>query len=132
MSEIPSYFLADNKHDHRKESDKHEKRMAKRLGGKTQRGSGAVRHRRGDVKTVEMLVECKRTDREGISIKRSWVEKITMEATNTGKIPAIALEFGDNKPGVHRSGPRFPIDKDWMAVPTSFFNELLETYRGTR
>lgn len=136
---IPSYFLGNNNpKNHKDKSDKHEKRIAKKLKGQVQRGSGAVRHRRGDVKLKELLVECKRTDQVGISIKRQWIEKITMEAVSTGKTPAISLEFGINDKdlkaknlggGASATKLTFPIERDWIAVPASFFEELMEAYR---
>lgn len=127
---IPGYFLGDNKHNHKKKSVKQETRVAKKMGGKVQSGSGAVAHRRGDVTVKEMLIECKRTDRAGISLRRDWIEKITKEATSINKIPAVSLEFGIKEEDKKRVS--FPIEKDWMAVPMSFFEELIALYRDEK
>lgn len=114
---IPSYFTRD---DVKRRSKKQEKRLAKRLGGRTQKGSGSVTFHKGDVKSTELLVEAKQTVKASMSVKREWLEKISREAMAYNKVPALALEFV----GIARL-----VDKDWIAVPASFFEALIAFYR---
>lgn len=114
----PNYFDRDMK---RPKSKKQEDRVAKKLGGKRQKASGALPFHKGDVKTVELLIEAKRTDNASMSIKREWLEKITMEAAVSSKTPAVSIEFEGTHP---------LVDKDWIMVPSRFFQELLSRYRG--
>lgn len=116
----PRSKLFDTAHNNVK-SKVQEKRLAKRLGGNRQKGSGALRHHKGDVKTQELLMECKRTDKESMSIKKEWLAKITREALVSNKVPALAIEFGFDDP---------LVETNWVAVPAKFFQELLDTYRG--
>jgi len=118
VGDIPKYFFDDRK---RKKSMKQEDRLAKKLGGRRQKASGAVPHSRGDVRTVELLTEAKRTDKKSISIKVDYLAKITKEATAYNCIPAVAIAF-ENTPTM--------VDKDWVMIPSSFLEELLDCFRG--
>jgi ABC-type sulfate transport system substrate-binding protein len=95
MAEIPKYFSEDKeKHSG---SKRQEKRLAKKLDGRRQKGSGAMAGHKADVKTVELLTECKRTEKKGIRITRDWLEKVSKEADYYGKIPALSIEFSDKR-----------------------------------
>lgn len=72
-----------------------EKREALKFGGKRQPGSGCGKRHKGDVKSPEFLIECKRTDKNSITVKAAWITKILEEAIRAGKEPVIALEIGD-------------------------------------
>lgn len=106
----------------KKKSQKQEKRVAKSLGGKVQKGSGSVPFHKGDIKTTELLVEAKRTDKDSMSVKKEWFEKVTREAMAYNKIPALSIEFENTE--------RY-VSKDWVAVPVKFLNMLIEFYRLT-
>jgi Holliday junction resolvase len=103
-----------------KKSQRQENKLAGRLGGKRQKGSGALPHHKGDVKTQELLIECKRTDKKSMAIKKEWLEKISKEALASHRVPALAIEFGDVEP---------LVENNWVAVPAKFFEELMEVYR---
>jgi len=120
MSRLPKYWNRSEKKK-RKKSIKQEDRVAKKLGGRRQKASGALPGHRGDVRMPELLVEAKRTDNQSISIKLSYLEKITREAISCDCIPACAIEFGGTPP---------LVDKDWILVPSAFLRELLDAYRG--
>jgi hypothetical protein len=97
-----------------------EKRVAVAVGGKRTIRSGALPCIRGDVKNDNFLIECKSTDGAGIFVAKKWIEKISKEALGAktgGKIPAIALDFGNTKIG---------IEKDWVLVPMSVFVECIK------
>lgn len=115
---IRNHFL--NPEGVKKKSGRQEARVAKGMGGKTQKGSGSVDFNKGDVKTTELLIEAKRTDKDSLSVKKEWLEKITREAIAYNKVPALSIEFDKTE--------RF-VSKDWIAVPVAFLNELISFYR---
>lgn len=117
---IPSYFSSDKKH---KKSKKQEGRVAEKLGGKRQKGSGSVPLNKGDVRSEHLLTECKRTDKKSISIKIDYLEKITNEAISYGCTPSLAIEF-ENTPRI--------VEKDWIMIPSSFLTELMALYEEHR
>jgi len=121
-SKLPNYFIGKTEKKKRKKSMKQEDRVADALGGYRQKASGALPGNRGDVKGIELLGECKRTDKKSISITIAYLEKITHEALAYDKIPAVAIEFGNT--------PKM-VSKDWVMVPVEFMQELLEAYRGS-
>lgn len=114
---LPEYWTRDQK---RKKSMKQEDRLAKKLGGRRQKASGALPGNRGDVRMPELLAEAKRTDKKSISIKLSYLEKISKEAVSCDCVPAVAIEFGDTPP---------LVEKDWVMVPAGFLRELLDAFR---
>lgn len=119
---LPGYFRGNTEKKKRRKSMRQEDRVADALGGYRQKASGALPGNRGDVKGVELLGECKRTDKKSISITLAYLEKITMEAVSYNRIPAVAIEFGDT--------PKL-VSKDWVMVPAEFMQELLEAYRAS-
>jgi hypothetical protein len=105
-----------------KKSQKQEARVALELGGRTQRGSGAKDFRKGDVKSIELLIEAKRTDKDSISIKKDWLVKIYAESVAYNRIPGLSIEFND-MPNV--------VPRDWVAIPVKTLSFLMECYRTT-
>lgn len=86
----------------RKSSNKQEKRWAKKTGGKTQAGSGAVWSSKGDVKTgsnfledrLSFLYENKQTEKKGFRITTDLWNEIRDKALKTeGKLPALQIEL---------------------------------------
>lgn len=114
---IPKYFLEED--GVRKKSQRQESRVASTMGGRVQKGSGAVRLYKGDIKTPELLIEAKRTDKGSLSVKREWLEKISKEAESYGKVPALSIEFADM--------PKL-VEKDWVAIPASFLKRLMDVF----
>lgn len=81
----------------RKESQKHEKRLAKKVGGSTTAASGAFWSRKGDVRSADLLIEHKWTGKKQVTIKSAVLEKITMEAIIDGRMPVLGLHLdGEN------------------------------------
>ena len=102
-------------------SFRQENRVAKKLDGKRQRGSGSLPHRRGDAKScegldTELLVECKETQKRSMRIEGKWLERINREALEAGKEPALSIEIG----GMNQTTP-----KDWTMIPTELLRRLL-------
>ena len=82
----------------RKYSKAQESRVAKNLKGKRQPNSGATAFMKGDVKTNQFCIECKTamTEKQSMSIKRDWIDKLKEEAFAMGKpYWAVAFNFGD-------------------------------------
>lgn len=73
-------------------ADKHEKTVAKRLGGKITKGSGNGRDK-ADINTPEMKVECKTTKAESYRLDRLTLAKIETQAKSQGKIGVMNIQF---------------------------------------
>lgn len=83
--------------DKKKLSNKHEKDIAKAFNGRTQIASGAIPlvGLKGDVISLDYLVECKATEKSFYSLKRKVVEKIEKEALKCGRVPILAIRVSD-------------------------------------
>jgi len=122
----PSRYLENNDGD----PTVQEERVARRLGGKRVRGSGASFFSKADVRDVTVedsdavsgfLVECKQTIHKSLSIKRAWLEKITDEARAVQKEPALAIQIRGKEGGLVGG-----CDDDWVMIPARIFAELLK------
>lgn len=82
------------------QSQKHEKRLEKKLGGKRTAASGAFWSRKGDVRTPDLLIEHKWTGKKSFSLKSDVLEKIVTEAILDGRIPVL---------GVHLNGENYVL-----------------------
>lgn len=106
-------------------SSKQEKRVAKRLGGKVNSNSGATDFYKGDIRTQEILIECKTTTKEvkSVSIKKAWLDKLDEEKFSMGKYhSALAFDFGDGK-------DYFIINADLMELVVGYVEDL---YNGRK
>lgn len=92
----------ENSKTRRKSSNKQEQRWAKKTGGKTQAGSGAVWSSKGDVKTgshfleeqLSFLYENKQTEKKGFRLTSDLWNEIRDKAIKTeGKLPAMQIEL---------------------------------------
>lgn len=95
-----------------KQSQHHEKRMAKVFSGKTVAASGAFWNRKGDVRTDTLLIEHKYTGKLQITVKSSVLDKIEKEAILDGRKPVLGIYVGG---------------KSWVCIPEDDFVELLGT-----
>lgn len=96
-------------------SSKQEKRVAKNLGGKINSNSGASDFFKGDVRTNNILLECKTSTKEvkSFSIKKEWLEKLDQERFMMGKPHcALGFDFGDGN--------------DYFIINTSLMELLVE------
>jgi hypothetical protein len=85
------------KSEGQKQSAKHEKRLAKKIGGKRNAASGAFWTRKGDVRNDELLIEHKWTGKKSVTIKSEVLKKITKEAILDGRMPVLGLHLdGEN------------------------------------
>jgi hypothetical protein len=78
-----------------KQSKKHEKRLAKIVGGSTVAASGAFWSRKGDVRSKDLLIEHKWTGKKSFSIKSDVLEKIVKEAILDGRLPVLGFSLNN-------------------------------------
>ncbi len=107
-----------NRNSTRYHSNKQEKRVAKTLGGRVVGGSGSGDFQKGDVKLPDLFIECKTNiePRKSMTFQREWFTKAREQAWQMGKpFYAVAFSFGDGE--------------DFVAVPSSLFNELYEAFK---
>lgn len=96
-----------------------EKKTAKRIGGSANAGSGAIEGFKGDITLRDFLVENKSTEHKSVSIKLEWLDKISREARELGKDPALSIQFVDKQGNPLRGGR-------WVLIPEDEFNGFLE------
>lgn len=96
-----------------------EKKVAKRLDGKPTPASGALGSAKGDIVFKEILMEAKATIKDSISIKLDWLAKISREATDASKSPALSVTY------VNQDGEPRKFGK-WVMVPESIFKDIHE------
>ena len=78
-----------------KQSRKHEDRLAKKLGGARTAGSGAFWTRKGDVRTLDYLLEHKWTGKKSFSLKSDVLEKIVNEAIMDSRTPILGISLNN-------------------------------------
>lgn len=103
------------KSEGQKQSQKHEKRIAKAIGGQTTAASGAFWSRKGDVRSETLLVEHKWTGKKTKTISSAELKKITNEAIMDGRLPVF---------GIHLDG------EDYVILLETDFLELWDKVNG--
>ena len=83
------------KSEGQRQSQKHEKRLAKEFDGKTVSGSGAPWSHDGDVKTEDLLIEHKYSAKKSFSITETVWNKIWHEAWRVKRTPILGVHFGN-------------------------------------
>jgi hypothetical protein len=76
-----------------KNSQFHEKRIAKAIGGSTNAASGAFWSRKGDVRSEDLLVEHKWTGKKSKTIQSSELKKLVNEAIMDGRTPVFGIHL---------------------------------------
>ena len=134
-------WLSDPYHDKYKRSKKHEQRLATRFGGRRLPQSGAKQLSphviaaqtdlgvepprvtlNGDLSIPDFWVEHKRTEKESLSIKKEWWEKVVIGANTAGQQPALFLTFDCRGPY------QKPIDL--VVLPIEVFERLMKLAKG--
>ena len=98
-----------------------EREVASKLDGKVQPGSGNQNHSPGDVKTKNVLLECKTTKHKSFRITTDLIRKVRIEAKSTNKEWAIVLDMDDTYS--HTKERVVVLDLD-------LFTALMEQYNG--
>jgi hypothetical protein len=83
------------KSEGQKQSLKHEKRLAKAIGGQRNVASGAFWFRKGDVRSQDLLIEHKWTGKKSFTLKSDILEKITTEALLDSRTPVLGISLND-------------------------------------
>lgn len=94
-----------------------EKRTGNRLALNVHPASGAMEGLKGDLSNDQFLLEQKVTEKLSISIKYAWLEKISKEALEKGKEPALVFQFVDGTGAAVAKG-------SWVAIPERLWKEL--------
>ena len=104
------------KSEGQKQSQKHEKRLAKAVGGQTTAASGAFWSRKGDVRSSTLLIEHKWTGKKTKTISSVELKKITNEAIMDGRLPVF---------GIHLDGEDYVIllETDFLELWDKLNNE---------
>lgn len=99
-----------------KESLKHEKRLAKVIGGQRSAASGAFWSRKGDVRNDNLLIEHKWTGKKTVTIKSEVLKKITTEAILDSRTPVL---------GLHLDGENYVVllEEDFFEMRNSIIGE---------
>lgn len=83
------------KSEGQKQSLKHEKRLAKAVGGQRNVASGAFWFRKGDVRSQDLLIEHKWTGKKSFTLKSDVLEKITTEALLDSRTPVLGISLNN-------------------------------------
>jgi hypothetical protein len=78
-----------------KESQKHEARLAKAIGGQRSAASGAFWSRKGDVRATDVLIEHKWTGKTSFTVKAAVLEKIVKEAILESRMPVLGISLNN-------------------------------------
>ena len=97
------------KSEGQKQSQKHEKRLEKAVGGQRTAASGAFWSRKGDVRGEGLLIEHKWTGKKSKTIQSVELKKIMTEAFMDGRLPVF---------GIHLDG------EDYVILSETDFLEL--------
>ena len=79
-----------------KESKTHEVRLAKKVDGTRNAGSGAFWSRKGDVRSKDLLIEHKWTGKTQVTVKAAVLEKIVNEAIVDSRTPVLGFSLNNN------------------------------------
>lgn len=93
-----------------------EKKMAADLGGVRVPNSGAIDGLKGDVQAGDFLIDSKETGSRSLVVSGKMLSKISREARESGKQPALVLTMGQVPLGVSKQWALVPykVFKDWI------------------
>ena len=107
--------------ERKKRSKKHEKRVAKELGGRRQPGSGSMEGAKGDLKTEYALCDHKFTDKLSYTITQETLVKLVKETQEEGKrVPILMIKF--DKPVQEL---KWLNQTEWALIPSELLKEVL-------
>lgn len=82
----------------RRRSQKQEKSVAKKFGGRVTAASGALWGMKGDVRTNKFLIECKTTEKSYYTLTAKVWEKIALEALKDHmRTPLMSIDLEDTE-----------------------------------
>jgi hypothetical protein len=107
--------------DNHQHGQRSEKKINKFLGASDVAGSGAIEGYKSDGilegKDYQFRLEHKATVNKSMSVKQAWWDKISEEAMETNKIPALSISFTNG------TGDAKPKDR-LVAIPAWLFEEV--------
>lgn len=95
--------------NNKKEAQKRERALAKRLGGRATPNSGAIDGHKGDVVLDKYLIDDKFTGTPSYTLKKSEMDKISREAREREREPMFVIKFTKGVPLKHPS--------EWVLLP---------------
>jgi hypothetical protein len=98
---------------------KSEQKVAKKLGARLHRNSGASRGQKSDASLPQFRLEMKSTITQCMLLEMAWLVKIAQEALAHGQTPAVTLSFVDA-----HGMPRLKQYAEWVVLPLVTFQEL--------
>lgn len=98
-----------------------EKDQAEKLGGKCTPNSGAMDGAKGDYVVGEFLFDSKETATATLRLSTKDFTKVSREAYQAGKTPAISIKLS-LLPGT--------VPHEWVAIPLEKFAEILACLNG--
>jgi hypothetical protein len=85
--------IAGREHTAQRRSLQQEKELAKRISGRTVKGSGRG-NEKGDVRVEGIVrIEAKTTTKSSFSVTSEMIQKIELASVCSGECPAIVIEF---------------------------------------
>ena len=97
-----------------------ERKIAERISGRTTVASGGGHaHDKGDMVKDDFLIEVKATAASSMRVEKHWLDKITYEASQVAKTPALSVQFVDARGNVVDNG-------SWIMVKENAFIEFCE------
>jgi len=103
------------KNDHGRKA---EVKAARRMGGKLHAGSGNMGVK-ADFTVKEFKIENKATIHRSMKLDLDWLLKVSQEALEVGKTPALSIQFVDSQGTSLKRGR-------WVMVPEDVFSQLIE------
>lgn len=100
---------------------KAEDKTAKRQRGRQTRASGAMAHGKGDIVLDDFLCENKSTQAGSLTIPHRWLAKISREALEQKKKPALTVQFTDGMGNPEKFG-------NWVMIPETVFEAVKAIY----
>lgn len=113
-----------SKTEGQKQSQKHEKRLAKAIGGQKNVASGAFWFRKGDVRSQDLLIEHKWTGKKSFTLQSSVLEKIVTEALMESRTPVLGFSLNDNNYVV--------LDENDFLTIREFLLQCIEDHTGEK
>ena len=98
-----------------KASQKHERSVAKRSGGRLVPGSGNKPGLPGDVGGRTYHRECKTTSKAGFVVSNVILTKVCKEAIAVDRVPLLEIELRGVKP---------PVPTQWVLIPAEVFEDF--------
>ena len=102
-----------------------EANAARRLSGRpTVLSGGGQHHDKGDIEKGDFLIEVKSTVAESLRVEKHWLDKITYEATQVAKTPALMVQFVDRQGNIVKNG-------SWVLIKESTYVEVCQERETT-